>query len=351
MFDTLFGERAYGWHFLFAFIAVLGLIAMTVWLLRRFRGGRAGNLATRGSHARLAVIDAADVDGRRRLVLIRRGNLEHLLMIGGATDVVVERNIVRGAGPAREAAPVRSSAATDALPRPVPRAEGTMRPLQTVLAPRLEPVSRAEPVARSEPPPCVETAPPRLRPPPPAAIVAEPMQWSKSERAPVPPPPAPLERGPVVDLFAGLAQRFSREPAPAPPPPAETEFNSSADQNLIELMQRLEAALPRPVQGGDRRAAQGTARAIPTPAANDEEIAAAPASPPARPVPMAGGAEPALPDTRPLPADTKPAPRKSIYDSLEQELDRPADNMAAEHREASLPAPSKVDGGRPRQTR
>jgi len=35
---------------------------------------------------RLAVVDAAAVDGRRRLVLIRRDNVEHLLMIGGGAE-------------------------------------------------------------------------------------------------------------------------------------------------------------------------------------------------------------------------------------------------------------------------
>jgi hypothetical protein len=46
------------------------------------------------------------VDDRRRLVLIRRGDVEHLLMIGGPTDVVVETNIVRPVAPPREAASV-----------------------------------------------------------------------------------------------------------------------------------------------------------------------------------------------------------------------------------------------------
>ena len=36
------------------------------------------------------MIDAATVDGRRRLILIRRDNTEHLMMIGGPTDVVIE---------------------------------------------------------------------------------------------------------------------------------------------------------------------------------------------------------------------------------------------------------------------
>ncbi len=43
---------------------------------------------------RLSVMDAAAVDNRRRLVLIRRDDVEHLLLIGGPTDVVVEQNIV-----------------------------------------------------------------------------------------------------------------------------------------------------------------------------------------------------------------------------------------------------------------
>jgi hypothetical protein len=47
----------------------------------------------RGRQPRLAVIDAAAIDARRRLVLIRRDNVEHLLIIGGPTDVVVEQNL------------------------------------------------------------------------------------------------------------------------------------------------------------------------------------------------------------------------------------------------------------------
>ena len=73
MFDFLFGEGQYGMRFLFAFIVVLGLIALTTWLVRRFGGDRLGAATGRGRQPRLAVIDAAAVDGRRRLILIRRG--------------------------------------------------------------------------------------------------------------------------------------------------------------------------------------------------------------------------------------------------------------------------------------
>ena len=69
---------------------------------------------------RLAVIDAAAVDGRRRLVLVRRDNVEHLLMIGGPTDIVVEPNIVR-ATPARDQmAPRPAVGAVEPQPRIAP---------------------------------------------------------------------------------------------------------------------------------------------------------------------------------------------------------------------------------------
>src|SRR5262245_46824396 len=95
MFDTLLGEGSYAFRFIIAFIVLLGLIALTVWLVRRSAGEHLGSAAARGRRPRLAVIDAAIVDERRRLVLIRRDDVEHLLIIGGPTDVVVEQNIVR----------------------------------------------------------------------------------------------------------------------------------------------------------------------------------------------------------------------------------------------------------------
>src|SRR5436190_6255475 len=81
--------------FLFAFIAVLALIGVFAWLVRRYANNRIGASTQRGRMPRLAVIDAAAVDGRRRLVLVLRDNVEHLLMIGGPSDIVVEPNIVR----------------------------------------------------------------------------------------------------------------------------------------------------------------------------------------------------------------------------------------------------------------
>src|SRR5512137_1691358 len=88
-------------------------------MLEWLRG--AGNARERKLQ-RVAVIDATTVDRRRRLVLIRRDNIEHLLMIGGPTDVVIEPNIARiGARePTLHAAPQPARLAAEAFNRLTP---------------------------------------------------------------------------------------------------------------------------------------------------------------------------------------------------------------------------------------
>lgn len=59
---------------------------------------------------RLGVIEQASVDSRRRLLLVRRDNVEHLIMTGGPVDVVIETGInapkAEPAGRAEPSAPV-----------------------------------------------------------------------------------------------------------------------------------------------------------------------------------------------------------------------------------------------------
>ncbi len=80
-------------RFIIAFVAVLVLIGLVAWVFRRLGGGRGGLTSPRGRQQRLAVVDAAQVDAKRRLVLVRRDNTEHLILIGGPSDVVVEAQI------------------------------------------------------------------------------------------------------------------------------------------------------------------------------------------------------------------------------------------------------------------
>jgi flagellar biogenesis protein FliO len=135
--DTLFSEGQSSLKVVLFVIVVLVLLALAFWLLRQFGGRRLVSGAMRGRQPRLAVIDQATVDSRRRLVLIRRDNVEHLLIIGGPSDVVVEQNIVRAATALRETGPAR--------PPTMPRArvgEESMWPLQPELAPPRAPAPR-----------------------------------------------------------------------------------------------------------------------------------------------------------------------------------------------------------------
>src|ERR1700675_2107776 len=141
MFDLFGPDMPLAAKFFIAFAVVLALIGLTAWLVRRFGSNRLGG-AARGRQPRLAVIDAAAIDGRRRLVLIRRDNVEHLLMIGGPTDVVVEPNIVRAVG-AREVArdPGRAGTPAESGARPSTSIENGW-PLQPAGEPATAPAPR-----------------------------------------------------------------------------------------------------------------------------------------------------------------------------------------------------------------
>lgn len=93
--EPMFGEwGALILQLVISVVIVLGLVAVVYWLVRRYSPGSLGRLS-RSRVPRLAVIDAMTVDARRRLVLVRRDNVEHLILIGGPTDVVIEQAIQR----------------------------------------------------------------------------------------------------------------------------------------------------------------------------------------------------------------------------------------------------------------
>lgn len=79
-------------RFLIAFVVVMLLIALTAAVIRGFAGSRIPARGKRGNNLRqrLAVGEWIAVDDKRRLVLVRRDDVEHLLLIGGDADLVVE---------------------------------------------------------------------------------------------------------------------------------------------------------------------------------------------------------------------------------------------------------------------
>ena len=76
--------------FMLALAFVLALFGAAAWAAKRLLPSmRVGPRPGR----RLAVVEIAMLDGRRRLVLVRRDGVEHLLLLGGASDLVIERGI------------------------------------------------------------------------------------------------------------------------------------------------------------------------------------------------------------------------------------------------------------------
>jgi flagellar biogenesis protein FliO len=78
------------------FLNVVGLaiaLVLLYWIFRKIAGtGKMGS--SRHKQPRLAVSSATPLDGKRRLVLIRRDEVELVVMIGGSSDVLIENNIV-----------------------------------------------------------------------------------------------------------------------------------------------------------------------------------------------------------------------------------------------------------------
>lgn len=301
--------------FIVAFIVVLALIGVAAWLVRRFASSRLGANTQRGRMPRLAVIDAAAVDGRRRLVLVRRDNVEHLLMIGGPTDIVVEPNIVR-AGSGRDQFPQRSSAEPPRLaPMPdsgawadeAPRPELLDHPEPQMPEPPPRPArpSFADEVRRPGPAPAERRSDP-LAGFPPEPIAPRPEREPRPE--PLPPRiarsepplmPRPPRHNDPVKVPPVRAERAAPPPPPipqaAPPAPAPAATPSSAEQNLAEMAQRLEAALRRPA-----------GETVAPPVAPE---------PPAAP-PRAARSEPPAPPAPPA----KPATEKTSFENLEDEM-------------------------------
>jgi flagellar protein FliO/FliZ len=323
MFESLFGsEMPLAARFFIAFLIVLALIGLTAWLVRRFGSSRLGTTA-RGRQPRLAVIDAATVDGRRRLVLIRRDNIEHLLMIGGPTDLVVEPNIVRAV--ARESArePARVGPQSDIGARAAAGENGW--PLQPVGE---SAVAAPSPAPRGYRPSAAEES------------------WPAPEPVPVP-GPRPRSADSLTGLAAELSTRLNApehapppriepvprpEPAPRMPEPAQrmplhAEPTAQSDHNLAEMAHQLEAALRR-APAPEGRPPVTDPHAMPPgapPAAKTGDAARAPArdfksrvEPKFEPK-----AEPKFePKFEPKPEPREPAatPGKNLYENLEEEM-------------------------------
>ena len=213
------------------FLAACGIAALIV-LAIVYRLTFARRLHVPGGRTRqprLGLVDAFSLDGQRQLVLIRRDNIEHLVMIGGPNDVLVESQINRAVVPARES----NQASPLLVPStPVRRTEVAALPASPAVA---------------EPPPKVAakvSAPP---PPAPAPVPAAPA--APTVAPPIPKPPAPVQApAPVSDQPAVPIQAPAPEPArSASAPPAATQAAEPARPAPANPPPR-QADPPRPAQ-------------------------------------------------------------------------------------------------------
>lgn len=239
--------------------ALIGLLVLLV-IIRIVRGLTFGTFVAGGKNrkARLAVMDATAVDSQRRLVLVRRDDIEHLILVGGPTDVVVEQNI-RLLPPARRAvaedheaiqAPAQPAPAPVPAPVPVqPVARPAPRPAQPAPRPQYAPQvpPAPQPVAR---PAAAPQAAPQV-PPPPAPQVAAEQRFSSiaaSPQAPVnasvdPATPVRTLRPVAPDAPPPVAAAASYGTSSAYAPPAAALQQPTRPSLDDELLQELQVTL------------------------------------------------------------------------------------------------------------
>lgn len=274
MLETIVGDN--GSRFIIAAGAVaIGLLCLVavLWIIRRrpsspfVRGGK-------NRQPRLAVLDAAAVDTRRRLVLVRRDDVEHLIMIGGPTDIVIESRIVADAASpesARPPEPLRGAVPQRAIEVPVPATRPEAKPqaiaMETVA---VEPVpqTKAEPgrfATQAAPVPGPELAP-APRPAPPMQPVQQP--GFSTAQAPAPAVSFPLMAETRPDISGAPRDRVlpvarhadgerqtqagptmprpAAQPRPSPvqvtPPEKGSDFERMLDAEISSDLQRLAPA-------------------------------------------------------------------------------------------------------------
>lgn len=77
-------------RFALALAVVLALIVVVAWVARRLLGGGVQGL---GRQRRLALVESLALDGKSRLAIIRRDDVEHLLYLGPSGSTVIEAGL------------------------------------------------------------------------------------------------------------------------------------------------------------------------------------------------------------------------------------------------------------------
>ncbi|MDB5551905.1 MAG: hypothetical protein JWL86_1889 [Rhizobium sp.] len=270
-------------------VAFIVLIFVLLFLKRRnsplfIKGGKA-------REPRLMILDAAAVDPKRRLVLIRRDDVEHLIMIGGPTDIVIETGIAdrlpvtaSKAEPSVQDLPIAARSVAASLPDPViePRPAPAAAP-ERRLEPALQPVMRQA----ERPVPTLAEVKPDLPEPKPVLPEARPVV---AEARPVQPeiklapiqPVVPLEALPGrnqqsgdrnVSAMGSMLYDEDREPMTGIKPGAQTTVFQPVERPAVQP-QPTETSFARPaaIQPASQSFGQSVAQpSVMTPAETRQE--------------------------------------------------------------------------------
>lgn len=229
MLQQMFGTQlAFPIRVAVAAIVIAALLGLTVLVMRRLAARGTGGDRRGRPGPRLSVLDSISVDQRRRLVLIRRDEVEHLLLIGGNSDLVIEQNI--GAADPVEAAEAQPAAVAPpreapTLQRPTPRRALSAAPAPATLT--------AEPAAAGLPAP----EPAATEPTPAPAEPREERRAGLSRR--------PLMRGDGTLSGRPAARAADAAPEPAAREPARAEAPRPDQARLQALKAEFAASTPK----------------------------------------------------------------------------------------------------------
>lgn len=281
-------------------LAFVAFIVVLMFLKKRnsplfIKGGRA-------REHRLHVLDAAAVDAKRRLVLIRRDDTEHLIMIGGPTDIVIETGINPGrplSGEIAQQLQAPAPAAIAAEPKPQPQ----IQPPQ--------PQRRVEPPRQPEPRIAAPAAPaerPREAPKP-APAVAPPVQPVQPPRPVQAEQPSAKPAEPRISNMGAMLYDEGREPFAGPKAPLSS-------MSAAQAQKAVQVAPPATASQADAILEQARSRVLPPSASPSEtpaprvELAASDAKLEAMRAEAAAKLEAARQaQSQPTPRPAAPAPR------------------------------------------
>ena len=227
---------------------------------------------------RLEVLESTAVDARRRLILVRCDDVEHLLMIGGPSDLVVEKEVGRRRGTQRiadtmqaERARAESALADFVLP---PAAEKLVEPA---------PEPRPEPRPRSEPKPAEAAGmQPKhvgsLQDPPTPLAAVGPEKPAREHDAATPPAPPPRNgagrpplppvaiAGPPASLSGSVVSSRTTESEPGTTPGGRGQAaairDCAAGQAASAGTREPSAPRPRQCRRAGRKAPTGGSRPV-----------------------------------------------------------------------------------------